>query len=293
MAAPAPAPRWLANASLPAAALAIPVLVYAVNWNPLMANLTLNRAIALAATDVNRSIGLFQEALAYDSFGNQEIREQLMQYAMNLHAGSVPDSTKQQILAMVRSEMKKMIDQAPNDVRHRLFLGMVLDTYGVLPEAEGQLKKALELSPRKQTTIFQLASHYLRRGDRAKAFEYYKRAYDLEPGYADARLGYIIAAIYAGNYVIADWLLGSDIIIDDRLLRAYLDTQQFGKAIDMAKAKAAHFKNDANVRLGLADVYRQAGQAENAMGVVRQVIADNPQFKDRGEAIIKEIQAGR
>ncbi len=283
---------WLQNSALPAGIILSLGLVYFINWNAYSANLNLIKAITVSQKP-DESIVFFKEALAYDSFGNQEIREQLIQYAMNIRNAQVSDSAKQEIAKLTAEEMKKMIEQAPNDPRHYLFFGSVLDAYGAPNDGEKYLTKALELSPKKQSIIFQLGTHYLNIGNKQKALEFFKQAYDLEPNYPEAKLIYAMGAIYAGNNKLAEDLIGKEIVIDDRLLRAYVDNKQFSKAADIIKAKIALNPGDMQTRLTLAALYYQAGQKSKAISIIKEIIAQNPDFKTQGESFIKEIQAGK
>lgn len=282
---------WLQKSALPAGVILSLIIIYSLNWNAYLANVNLIKAITVSQKP-EESIVFFKKALAYDSFGNQEILEQLMQYAMNIRNAQVPDSAKQEIAKLTVEEMKKMIERAPNDPRHYLFFGSVLDAYGASAEGEQYLNKALELSPKKQSIIFQLGTHYLNIGNKQKALELFKQAYDLEPNYFEARLIYAMGAIYAGNNKLAEELIGKEIVIDDRLIRAYVDNKQFSKAADIIKAKISLNPSDIQTRLTLAALYYQAGQKANAVAIIREIIAQNPDFKTQGDAYIKEIEAG-
>ncbi len=287
------APQWLKLSALPSGILISVALIYFVNWTAYFANLTLIKAL-VAVQNPEQSLTYFKQTLAYNGFGNQETREQLMQFTVNLRSNTqIADSVKQEALILTSTEMQKMIAQSPNDARHFLFYGTVLDAYGQYPQAETALSRALQLSPKKQSILFQLGTHYLNSGNQQKALAVFKQAYDLAPEYNEARLIYAMGAIYAGNNALATELLGNQIVIDDRLLRAYADTKQWGKAIAIAQAKVNLNPNDPNTELFLAAIYYQAGQKQNAIAVIKAMIAANPQFKDQGEGYIKQIEAGK
>lgn len=285
-------PVWLKTSAGSVLAVVTIAIVYFVNWNAYFANTTLIQAL-VSVNQPEQSLSYFKKALAYDTYGNQEIREQLMQFTLNLRSAQVADSVKQDAVNLTNTEMQKMIAVAPNDVRHYLFFGTVLDTYGIYQQGEAALLKALSLSPEKQTILFQLGSHYINTGDRTKALEYLKEAFDLAPEYEQARIIYAMGAIYVGNNALANELLQGRSVVDDRLLRAYIDTKQWDKAAAMAQAKINLNPNDTNIRLSLAAVYYQAGQKQAAINVIRDAIAQNPQFKDQGETLIKQIQEGK
>lgn len=268
------------------------LLVYMLNWNAYRANVTLIKAVS-AQNNPSEALSFFKKALAYDSFGGQEIREQLMQYAMAIRpAQGVPDALKQEVFTLTSDEMQKMIAQAPNDTRHRLFFGTVLDVYGQGAQAEAELLKALETSPRKQTVLFQLGTHYVNVGNTAKALEIFKQAYDAAPEYPEAKLIYAMGAIYTGNLALSDQILGNQVIADDRLLRAYVAARQYDKAVEVAKARIAQDQSNGDLLLNLAAVYYQAGRRQEAIDVINAIIAARPDFKAQGEMLIEQIRTG-
>lgn len=286
------APNWLQTASIPAIGLLIAGILYFANWNPLMANYALIQALQASGQKPEEGLALIKKSLAYDGFGNQEIREQLMQFAINIRGAQVSDPVKQSAFELATSEMNKMIAQAPNDTRHYLFFGTVLDSYGATADAEKSLLRALELSPKKQSILFQLGSHYLNAGDTIKATSYFKQAYDLEPNYREAQIIYAMGLIYTGKIIEADAILGLETIVDDRLLRVYLDTQHYDRAIAIGKEKVAKNPSDITTALGLAGIYYQAGQKSNSIATIRAIIATNPGYREEGEKIIQQIQDG-
>ena len=268
-------------------------VIYFANWNPIQANLTLIKAVQ-AASQPDQALLQYKKALQYGSFGNQEIREQVMQYTINLrNTQGVSDAVKGEYLQLVVAEMEKMIAQAPNDTRHHLFYGTVLDAFGKTKEAEAELTKALSLTPRKQTAIFQLANHYLVSGNTEKAFTLLEQAYTEEPRYREAKVMYVLAAIYANKPQVVAELFKDGLIGDDRLIRVYIEKKEFEKAIAIAKQKIVENPGDGNSALTLAAVYYEAGQKQNAIAVIQKIIDENPGFKDQGEAYIKEIREGK
>src|SRR5258708_814939 len=136
-----------------------------------------------------------------------------------------------------------MITESPNDARHPLFLGALLNTFGQHPEAIPYLQRAHELSPRKQTILYEIGSNYLNSNNYPKAVETFKQALDLEPEDKDARIIYAMGLIYAGNTTLAEKTLadgfGTAQVPDDRLIKAYGDTKQYPKMLALVKQRVA------------------------------------------------------
>ena len=169
------------------------VLLYTVNYNGYTQNVTLIRALSERSTGgPTHNLNLFKEAIAYDSFGTQEVREQLAQLSMNGFDRSKGISdTQKQFLDLAGSELEKQAALLPDDARYQVFAGSFLMQSGRVDLALPYLQKAVELSPKKQSILFQLGSAYYNLKNTAKSEELFKQAYELEPAYQDAERFYI------------------------------------------------------------------------------------------------------
>ncbi|MCE9643674.1 O-antigen ligase family protein [Candidatus Parcubacteria bacterium] len=269
--------------------------LYFFNVRPILASNLLIKAISPQA-DPATNISYFKKALAYGSFGDQEIREQLSQGTSALRNANIALPVKQEFFDLARTEYVKMIGEVPNDARHPLFLGAMLNNYGSHEEAVPYLERAHELSPRKQTILFEIGSNYLNAKDFPKAVAAFKEAYELEPGFRDARIIYAMGLIYAGDNATATKVLtegfGTPFVGDDRLVKAYGDTQQYGKMLELVKLRI-QANPDAQGYLTLAAAYCQASQGTNAVAALKKLIEIAPSYKDQATYYITEIQAGR
>lgn len=184
-----------------AAAILAVVLVYVVNYNGIMQNTTLIRALSeRSPSGPTHNLELFKEAIAYDSFGTAEVREQLAQLTMNAFGRSkTPSDNQKKFIELSTSELKKQAAELPNDARYQVFAGSFLLQVGQADQAISYLEKAAELSPKKQSILFQLGSAYFALKDTAKAEELFKRAYELEPKYEDAERFYLQVLVAGGK----------------------------------------------------------------------------------------------
>jgi tetratricopeptide (TPR) repeat protein len=273
------------------------VVVYMVNAAPIAKAYTLLQAISVQSEGPTKNIELFKEAIAYRSFGTQEVREQLSQGTINIAGTQLDIETKQKFLDLGISELQKQIKLVPNDARFQIFLGTLYDAYGRYDEATPYIRKALELSPNKPSTMYQLGLNTLNRGKVEEALGIFKQAFELAPEDQNARIFYAVAAIYARDTALTDSLLtpkyGSTIIDNTRILQAYFNTGQLDKVIAIWKLRLEKNPNDPELHLSLGATYLQAGLREQAIVEIQKVIELNPQFKDQGEYYISEIRAGR
>ncbi len=186
------------------------VLIFTVNYKGYMQNTTLIRAMSERTKEgPTHNLELFKKTIAYGSFGTSEAREQLGQLSMNGFDSSKGVSDIQQtFLILALEELAKQADGLPRDARYQLFAGSLFARVGRVDEALQFLQKAHELSPTKQTILFELGSVYYNKKDMAKAEEIFKQAYELAPEYADAKKFYAQILTENGKRAEAEQLLG-------------------------------------------------------------------------------------
>ncbi|OHA23615.1 MAG: hypothetical protein A3B08_04475 [Candidatus Taylorbacteria bacterium RIFCSPLOWO2_01_FULL_43_44] len=241
-------------------------VMWFVNVKSIMAADNLINALQTQPGGVMQNLEYFQSALGQSVIGTQEIREQLVQAAANLVSSteaSITADTKSAFVALASAEMEKQIKETPNDARVRIFLGSF---YSIINNAEAairEMEEALKLSPNKQVIKASLANVYLRIGNAGKAAELMKSAYESAPQFTDLAVGYTVSLIYAQMDKEAE-----------SMIKSFMDE---GKPIDGKIIQA----------------YLAVGQNSKAINLIRKIIDKNPEFKTDGEALIKDIQAGK
>ncbi|MCC2630901.1 MAG: hypothetical protein K0S38_710, partial [Candidatus Paceibacter sp.] len=283
---------------LPVAVVALLVALYAVNVRPILANKTLIRAISIPQqlTSLTPHVALFKEALAYQSFGDPETREQLMSLATQAIQSQQEIPGRTELIALATEEGKKQTQITPDDARYFVFYGSFLAQTGNLNDATAYLVKARELSPKKQSILFALAGLYLAQSDYKNAEETLKTAYEAESSYMDARLTYAAAAIYNNNLAKSKELLKdiatSTIIGNNDILQAYYTSKNYAELIALWKDQVKAEPTGQN-HVSLAAAYLYANDRKSAIAELREAIKIEPSFKAQGEDYIKQIQEGK
>lgn len=271
--------------------------LYFINIKPMLASNTLIYALSSrgnSADEFNASLDNFKKVFTYKTFGTTEGREQLVQRAMGIaRAQGIDPMIKQNFFVAARDEMGKQIEKNPNDARYRVFMGALFSANSMPAESLIQFEKARELSPNKQTIMFELVSANLNKGDIPKALEIAKQAYDLDPSFEEARKIYAVAATYAGNNALAKELTGLDVVPDDRFINAYVATNQYKKVIEIWKLRIASDPNNPQYHVYLAATYLADKQRDKSIAELKKAAELNPAFKEQAEFYIKEIRAGR
>lgn len=276
-------------------------VLYAVNVKPFLANKALIQAMVPQKEGVLKNIAFFEKALAYNTFGTSEIREQVTQIAASIiSSGNVPDDIKRALDALVRREMTKATERK-DDARAEILFGSYLHRVGAYDDAILHITHARTLSPGKQQIAVLLGSVYLSKGDTQTALAIMKEAYDLLPENPNTRDAYALAAIHAGNRPLAEELLipayGTIAVLDDRFTAAFARRGDYQTVIAIWKTRIAEAnargEDSAQFHISLGSAYVAAGNRVGAVSELRKAILLDPKFKDQGEYLIREIEAGR
>lgn len=286
---------------LPVAVLVALALVWAAIWfvniRPIAQNRALITALRPHKEGLSKNFEYLKKSISYGSFGTQEAREQLIQSAVQiLRLDGVSQEIKKDFVNTAAAEMALQAASSPLDARFPLFLGALLGAVGDIDNASKALRRAHELSPGKQSIIFELASVRMAGGDEAGALALYKQAYELAPEYLDARLLYAAAAIRAGNDVLGNELLApvveSGAAADPRIAAAYVARKRYDKIIEIWEARVKASPTESQPYFTLAAAYFATGNSAKAIGVLEAAGRAIPSAKAQADALIGQIRSG-
>jgi O-antigen ligase/tetratricopeptide (TPR) repeat protein len=281
------------------------IFVYSVRevvYKPYMAGRTLIYALqesqlASRTPDLEKSkktLELFEKALSYNTFANVEIRERLSEVAPVMIAPKNDDLLRK-YSELVATEFVKAFKETPNDPRPRIFLALYLQKFGLYEQSLPHIEKAIELSPTKQSFIFQKGIVQLSLGRYPDAVATFKQAYDLEPANGEAAVLYALSHIYNGTNKEADKILGDNLeyLTDQRILGVYLEKGMYQKIEQIADMQIKANPNNPQTYLSLAGLYLKMNRRNEAIQQIQKAIVLQPAFKEQGEFYIKEIREGR
>ncbi|MBT3283051.1 hypothetical protein HN375_02750, partial [bacterium] len=276
--------------------IAVIFSLYFFNIKGMASSKAIIAGISPQAEGVDANIASFEKASAYGVVGKQEIAEQAVTTALKVRNQGADIETQTKFFELANKEMGTLIEEVPNDARLRIFYGAFLSQFNLYNEALPHLKKAVELSPNKQTIRFELGTAYLNLGDENKAFGIFKEAYELDTNFKNAEIIYRVGAIYADKEVETDAILGP---ISDkdrtegRIINAYTRAGRVSDVVKSWELSVEKEPQNPQFRVSLAAAYLQVGRRQEAINEIQKAIDLNPDFKDQGEFFIKEIQAGR
>ncbi len=268
------------------------IAAWLINWNALQENVTLLSALE------SPNPATFEKAISYNTFGTQEVREQLAQMAAQAAAASsqnVPDSIKQQFFTNAVSEMQLQEKVSPLDARFPFFIGTVEDSFGDYKDAAITLNAAHDLSPKKQSILFQVGLNDQALGELAAAEQVFKQAYELDTDDQQALGYYIAAAVRAGDDVTVNTLLTPatmtlGAVVNQQLASAFATRNEYGAIVSVWTAYIAANPTDVSAYQMLAAGYFQMKNTAQAIATLQQLAKAVPSSADQANALIQEIQ---
>lgn len=278
----------------PVVVIVMIVSIYFINVPAISENTTLIRSMIPQQTGgVEENLALFKKTFDYNSFGNSEALEQLIQVTTQIAGSQVPETLKKQFYDFAKLKIEEKIKATPNDARYVAFAAGFFNRFQQYDEAMKYGLRAVELSPKKQSMYFELGTSYLGKKDFAKAFQTFKIAYDLAPESPESKIIYAVGAIYTKNdAVLKDILPKIDLksfVTDNRILRAYADAGDMQTVISILGERIKIDPTNKQYKLSLASAYIQVGQKQKAVDVINEMIKADPSFKTEGEGYIKQI----
>lgn len=256
-----------------------------------------NGAVTTIARDPKENLAVFERILAGGALGRQEVMEQLFQFSSSLGGNtSISPEVKQQAYELTRREGDAVLAARPGDARLELFLATFLNQYNMHEEAFAHYLRALEFSPNKQQILFQAGFTKIALGDTVGALEFFKRAFDAEPSYEDARVLYAMALYTNNQNTLADQVLtegfGSVVVDNERLLQFYSSRKMYDRVIGIWQKRVEAKPNDAQTRVGLASIYFAMGDIVNTIATLRKAAEVEPAVAAEVQNLITQIQNG-
>lgn len=239
---------YIAAASI--ALVALPFAFYMVVYEPYKANasllnaLQINNGLALAPMEAEQNVAkmlaLFDTALAFDTLGKQEIREQMSSVAAGIIAGLGANSeVAQQFVMRAEQELQKQIVEAPNDPRAYYLLQVLYMRMGNFEAALEQNQAVRALSPQKQMFGYDHIVILLNTRQYEEALKVAEEVYNLDTTNEHAKKLYATTAIYAGNMDVFNALLTEtpSIASDMNVIRGLILQKEFARAIPILESQ--------------------------------------------------------
>lgn len=270
------------------------VFIYAINATPFMQNITLLKAMQPQALGITENIRLFKKALAYEHMGNVEVTEHMSQITSSvLQNQNAPMQVKQELVTEVLKNFEKITKANPLDGKTLIFAGSFLTGIGITDQGLSYLSRAETLAPKKQLIYLQESVAFMRQAKYKEAFEKARFAYELEKGFPEARIFFVVAGLYAKNNIevfeVLNTLASEDTLLDGRIVKAMTDNGLGKEAKEILSKRIVAYPKESNAYVYLASVYQFEKNIPKAKEIIMNMIAVNPETKAEGEAMIQAL----
>lgn len=252
---------------------------YSLHLQPMRASNALIRGLMLqqAKAPPAQMQAAFQEAIAYNTFGTTEAREQLANVARSIIGNTqYSEEERKQFVTFAVEELKKELVRPAKDVKHLIFLASVLDRAvsfdpNYILEAENLVKEAIAISPRKQILYFELGQIYMIQGKTDQALEALTSAFELESSYPQAAVNLALVAQATKHPEIIEKVkshINVEALDEDGLTRigtVYQQTQDFVFAKNVFARLIQVAPGNPRYQAVAAALFATVGEFDNAM----------------------------
>ena len=181
------------------------------------------------------------KAYKASTIGKREIIEHMAQNSVALLESSLSLEKKNEFYGFAKQVVREEADKHPNDAKRQLLAGSFLVNTGFPDEALLYLERARQIMPGKQQVYFDTASAYFAKNDSATGLSFFRQAYDLAPDYTEAKVIYLLGAIYAGDGALENNLIAKftekQFVFEDRILQAYYGHKRFAEVIKILERR--------------------------------------------------------
>ncbi|MBI2673839.1 MAG: O-antigen ligase family protein [Candidatus Zambryskibacteria bacterium] len=241
--APRFAPGNILAVALPAVSILLVLSLYFANVKPIMANVFLIEALKSLQTPGKMAAATqyFQKAHNTSRLGRPEVLEHMLSNAINILQSDISMEEKNAFFSFVKDAALTQNEGLKEDARYQLITGSFLSSTGFLDEALVSLERARTLMPDKQQIYFEIGAAYINKKEPLKALEVFKEAYELAPEYTEAKLIYLIGAIYANDKAIETDILNRlterEVVFDDRIINAYYANKRINQVVNLLEKR--------------------------------------------------------
>jgi O-antigen ligase/Flp pilus assembly protein TadD len=280
--------------ALPIALIAAGALIWTINIPGMRASSELITALSSSA-DPGTDIAIFQDLIAHPAFAAQEIREQLVDFAVTVaQSSATTDAEKQQAVSLAITEMQKQVASYPLDAREHLELSYAYRAAGDNADALKEIQTALTLSPKKEEIWIEAGAVEMN-GNNVKAAQTdFNTAYALGPQFPDLAVYAAAGDIVAGDQSTADKILlgayGTTTVDSDVLVVAYYQAKNWPRLIALWNMRVGEPSANAETWFGLASAYYVAGDNADAINTINKAVALFPDAASSGAAAILQIE---
>jgi len=234
--------------------------------------------------------------LAIDLDGNNlDARVKLGTY----YVGANAVRKSPELVAEAERLAKDVLQKDANHVAGHVLMADVLFAQDKRDEALAELKRAIELDPKRVESTLALAKYHIRMGDRVKAEEVFRQAISINENsaLAHSEYGKFLVQTGRGEQAESEFRRAVEVEPTNRdarfvLASFYLVNKRLDKAEEAYKALAELDKDKPEGRAILADFYSSIGRYDDAVTIYQELVAKSNDYT-RGRYRLSEIMLQR
>ena len=198
-----------------------------------------NKSIANAfdAGSLEEVVTIYEKGYENALIGRQEVAEQLILMSSDVVNSPLLPDAKAQYFATARKVMQTEINYHPEYARLQILYGNLLEKQGDNIEAIKVFEKVLQLAPKRQNSLRQLAMLYAKNQQFDKAINLLKYAFSLEKSHEELKIYQAIVWAMKGNKAerdklineISDKELNKNVVLIKQTFELTNDTNSFLK----------------------------------------------------------------
>lgn len=280
----------------------MPFVIWYVNGDGYRANKSVLMALVYAQSpQVTSSTVLkeFKTALSYNSFGNKEIREQLVSVAPRYMNKNVSEAERVEWFKLAVTEQQNQYNQ-DHDARALIILGGFYAQLGDYNDAISALEEANKIFPNKPPTLLTLARIYSANKNFTKAEEILKDLLKLVPDYAEARVTLAEIKMSGGDLKSAKNILIQNStstypVISANILQKFAESGDWNFVADIMKVQVGNMpagQVDYNTDISLVGAYVKSGRNTEALQELEAIKTRFPEHATTTDAQINAVKNG-
>jgi O-antigen ligase len=233
------------NLALPLVTVLLVSTIYFVNIKPIGTNLSLINAFNALRTPGQLALAAdeFEKSYGNSWLGSSEVSEQVAQNALTILNSDISLERKNQFFTFAKDLVTSEAARSPQNAKQQLVAGSLLAATGDSGEAIMYLERARDLSPGKQQVYFEIGSAHINNKQFDEALRVFREAYEMAPEYSEAKIIYLIGAIYAGDRnierEIASKLSEQEFVFEERIISAYYLNKRFPEVVNILERRKA------------------------------------------------------
>jgi len=289
------------------------ILIFGVNIKTMQANNFVFQAV-ISKDENGRTVykkdtvDNFINAIEMSPIGKFEVREQMSSYTQSLAKDKQnPREDVSGVVDIAIRELKKSIEERPNDVRQYLYYANLLNATNEFDsnnpaEVIKLMEKAQKLSPTRPPIYFELGQAYLFQQEYDKAVEYFKKGVDKAPWVVTSHLTLAELYVITNRTELAlseiDFVRNSNKNNDItpylgtfmRFADLFVRLEKHQEAINLIEEAILWAPDNIDYRIKLATLYAEIGEKEKAILEANKVIEIDPSLREATETFIDSLK---